>query len=1133
VTITATVPPPPPGSTPVINTLAGAQSGAYYISFNGAEDLTVAGSYLDQGSDPKTGRIVVNGVEKGSVANPYIFNLNQDATIAYVKIPPAADVNVSPSTVGGAAVPLVIPSDTFGNSAPYTFYYVTTTPFASLAPTTSQNTGSPITVTGSNFKFGNVTNVSRVEFCDKGGAHTCKDGTNILADSATSLSVTAPPFPYGTFTEIKIYNLAGEVQTNSAVELNYYEPSRFASLDISGFSIPAGTRRDLQIIGLDQYGANLGDLGSNITSSETQGAGSITPGSGGSLARFTAGSTQGDYIVSITVNYQNIAVTKTFSVTVAAPEVLSSLIDPSSSSVPAILGNTVDFQAKVNLSTGQEENVSSQLNWTVTGGGTIAIDAQNNKAVLTLNGMQGTFTVQAVGTINGTPVSIQGMITATEPPPPPGSRPVISSLAGAQSGTYYLSSNGASDLEISGAYLDQGLDAKAGQIIVNNMLFGLSTSPYIFNVNADGTKAHIQIPTAANANINATDKGGSAVQLIIPSSTYGNSAPYIFYYVARTPFTSISPTTSQNTGSPITIAGQGFKFGNITNVSRVQICDKSGAKTCKDAASFSANSPTSLSVRAPAFPYGTLAEIKITNLVGEIETNSAAVLDYHEPNRLASLEIVNFSIPAGTSRDLQIIGLDQYGATFSGDLGSYITSTETRGAGSITPGSGGSPAHFAAGSSQATFAVSITINYQGVVLTKQFIVTVAPPEATSAFILPRTSEIVAGAGNTIKIKAAATFSAGPEENVSNKLTWTVSGNAGTIVKDYVNNEAIFTSNGKEGVFIVTATGAVTINGMPVTAQGTILAKAETDEYVSNVTVVPTGGSQPKQAQVSWTNMKTTAVQGYNVKLINVVSGVFAEKVVSAPSSNAFFNQVFAGGWYATVTPILSSGQAPETSSDKNQLAHFYLPFVPTDKVFTDLADQGNVVNKAVYFLANYQITSGFDDNTYRPKNRTSRGQMATFFHRLAGSPLIQGTPADFLDISTYGAKADIEWLSTTGITSGYICTAQGKPAKECKKSGDRVYKPNGYVTRAQMAIFMYAFAARPYMSDAEVKSYLAAFKDANKLNSASERIAVAWLIKAGVTSGYSDGTFRPSGNVTRAQMAIFLMGLASNLEVSE
>jgi C1A family cysteine protease len=95
----------------------------------------------------------------------------------------------------------------------------------------------------------------------------------------------------------------------------------------------------------------------------------------------------------------------------------------------------------------------------------------------------------------------------------------------------------------------------------------------------------------------------------------------------------------------------------------------------------------------------------------------------------------------------------------------------------------------------------------------------------------------------------------------------------------------------------------------------------------------------------------------------------------------------------------------------------------------------------------------------------------------------------------------IEMIYANGITTGY---------------SDDTYRPTDNVTRAQMAVFIikakygdsFSYNSTPYFSD--VPSGHWAFKYIQK------------MYEDGITTGYSDGTYRPAGYVTRGQMAAFI-----------
>lgn len=94
--------------------------------------------------------------------------------------------------------------------------------------------------------------------------------------------------------------------------------------------------------------------------------------------------------------------------------------------------------------------------------------------------------------------------------------------------------------------------------------------------------------------------------------------------------------------------------------------------------------------------------------------------------------------------------------------------------------------------------------------------------------------------------------------------------------------------------------------------------------------------------------------------------------------------------------------------------------------------------------------------------------------------------------------------------SGYIYTAT--KAGIINGYPDGTFKPDLKVTRGHMA----AFIARAYQLPKGTQT----FKDVPKGHTAYE--AVKQLAKAGITTGYTDGTFKPENNLSKTHLATFI-----------
>jgi hypothetical protein len=177
-------------------------------------------------------------------------------------------------------------------------------------------------------------------------------------------------------------------------------------------------------------------------------------------------------------------------------------------------------------------------------------------------------------------------------------------------------------------------------------------------------------------------------------------------------------------------------------------------------------------------------------------------------------------------------------------------------------------------------------------------------------------------------------------------------------------------------------------------------------------------------------------------------------------------------------------------------------YTPHDEPFCDV-DPGRYYTEAVAWLAEQDITTGISPSAYGAHQTVSRAQMATFLWRLMGEPA--GAPASpFVDIEAGRFYSDaVAWLAEADITTGLTPSTFG---------------PDGTVTRAQMAVFLWRLMGEPTAPSST------GFVDVAPGRWYSD--GVAWLADQEVTTGVAPGVFDPDGAVTRAQMAAFLCRLS-------
>lgn len=140
---------------------------------------------------------------------------------------------------------------------------------------------------------------------------------------------------------------------------------------------------------------------------------------------------------------------------------------------------------------------------------------------------------------------------------------------------------------------------------------------------------------------------------------------------------------------------------------------------------------------------------------------------------------------------------------------------------------------------------------------------------------------------------------------------------------------------------------------------------------------------------------------------------------------------------------------------------------------------------------------GYEDNTVRPENNITRGEVAAIFFRLLGPEYretIKSYENNFTDVEpNIWCNKHISTLAKGNIILGYP---------------DNTFKQNKYITRAELAAIVSRFdklEERESSAFADVKGHWAE----KYIDSAVEK---GWI------NGYPDGTFKPDNFIKRAEV---------------
>jgi hypothetical protein len=222
----------------------------------------------------------------------------------------------------------------------------------------------------------------------------------------------------------------------------------------------------------------------------------------------------------------------------------------------------------------------------------------------------------------------------------------------------------------------------------------------------------------------------------------------------------------------------------------------------------------------------------------------------------------------------------------------------------------------------------------------------------------------------------------------------------------------------------------------------------------------------------------------------------------------------------TSTPTLTHGVP--TATETAAATRTATPIATSCPVQFSDVPEGSTFYPYVRCLACRRIVSGYADNTFRPNNNVTRGQLSKIVSNSAGFNEPQ-TAQLFEDVPPGSTFFDyIGRLASRGYMSGYPCGGAGEP---CVPPGNRPYfRPNNNATRGQIAKIDSNAAG---FTDLPTGQTFEDMPPGSTFYTYTERL-VARLIMQGYTCGGTGEPcvppgnrpyFRPNNNATRGQTA--------------
>lgn len=185
--------------------------------------------------------------------------------------------------------------------------------------------------------------------------------------------------------------------------------------------------------------------------------------------------------------------------------------------------------------------------------------------------------------------------------------------------------------------------------------------------------------------------------------------------------------------------------------------------------------------------------------------------------------------------------------------------------------------------------------------------------------------------------------------------------------------------------------------------------------------------------------------------------------------------------------------------------------------YTDVSES-HWASSSIESCTSKGLMQGTGDDKFEPEATLTRAQVAqvcynAYKDRLSGT--IDKTLADVPKDSWYYDA--VYWMTTNGIING--------TTKDDGKTYN--YYPNAIADRKYVALALYRLANKLEVTLPETEKAIV-FPDIGELGNEYQK-AINALQRAGIISGYTDGTFKPDESLTRAQAAK-LFDLFTNIE---
>lgn len=184
-------------------------------------------------------------------------------------------------------------------------------------------------------------------------------------------------------------------------------------------------------------------------------------------------------------------------------------------------------------------------------------------------------------------------------------------------------------------------------------------------------------------------------------------------------------------------------------------------------------------------------------------------------------------------------------------------------------------------------------------------------------------------------------------------------------------------------------------------------------------------------------------------------------------------------------------------------------FTSVDVAFRDIANHW--AQASINKLAGTGIITGYEDKTFKPNQQITRAEFVHLLVKSLGLKSTSTAAVPFTDVKhNYWARESIQIAYHNGLITGY---------------SDRTFRPNDPITRSEMvSILVRGLKLQPVSGSdkitANARVATQKFKDVKRQDWYAGDLSI--LVQLNFIQGFEDGTFRPTANTSRAEVATML-----------